>query len=102
MRSLAATINSVAIIGQSNLAINSAQIEENRSLLEVNVLLRSLLLRFEGVEPDEGEGVDVVRVGGDWESRFYEAEGFEVGLEEVAARREGGIGVALDVGTELF
>ena len=68
----------------------------------MDVLLGRLLLGLEGVEPDEGEGVDVRRVGGDWESGLNEAEGSEVGLEEVAAGREGGIGVALDVSALLL
>lgn len=68
----------------------------------MDVLLRGLLFGFEGVEPDEGEGVDVVRVGRDGEASLHLAEGFEVGLVEVAAGGEGWIGVALDVGAELL
>lgn len=68
----------------------------------MDVLLRGLLLGLEGVEPDEGEGVDVVGVGGDREPRLHETEGFVVGLEEVTARRERRIGVALHVGAELL
>lgn len=102
MGGLAAAVDGVPIMRQSNLTVNGAQIEEHGCLLEVDVLLRGLLLRLEGIEPNEGEGVDVVGVRGDRETRLDEAQGFEVGLEEVAARREGGIGVALEVGAELL
>lgn len=87
MRGLAAAVNGVAIVGTSNLTVNGAHIEEHGGLLEVNVLLRGLLLWLEGIEPDKGEGVDVARVGGDWEARLNKAKRFEVGLEEIAARR---------------
>jgi len=102
MRGLAAAVNGVPIVGTSNLTVNGAQIEEHGGLLEVDVLLRGLLLWLEGIEPDKGEGVDVVRVGGDWEARLNEAKSFEVGLEEIAARREGRIGVTFDVGAKLL
>lgn len=68
----------------------------------MDVLLRGLLLGLEGVEPDEGEGVDVIGVGRDREPRLHEAERFVVGLEEITARRERWIGVALHIGAELL
>ena len=89
-------------MGQANLAIDGAQIEEDSGFLEVNVLLRGLLPVLEGVVPDEGEGIDVVVVGGDREAGLDEAEGFEVALEEVAAGGEGRVWLALDVGAELL
>lgn len=68
----------------------------------MDVLLGGLLLVLEGVVPDESDGVDVVLVRRDWEASLDEAEGFEVILEEVAAGCECRVGLALEVGAELF
>lgn len=74
--------------------MDGGKVEEDGGLLEVDTLLGGLELRLEGVMPVEGDGVDVVLVGGDGEPGLHDAEGLEVGLEEVAARG-GGISAAL-------
>lgn len=68
----------------------------------MDILLGSLLLLLEGVVPDEGDGIDVVLVGGDGEASLDEAEGFEVALEEIAAGGGGGIGLALEIGAVVL
>lgn len=90
------------VVREPDLAVHGAQIEEHGGLLEVNVLLRGLLLVLEGVMPGESDGVDVVLVRGDWEAGLHEAERLEVVLEEVASGGGGGVGLALDVGAELL
>lgn len=102
MRGLATALNSSAIEREANLAVNRTQIEQNRSLLKVDILLRSLELLLEGVVPDEGDGVDMVLVGGNGESGLDEAEGFEVALKEIAAGGGGGIGLALEIGAVVL
>lgn len=102
MGGLPAAVGVAAIVREADLAVDGAEVEKHGGLLQMDVLKGGLLLRLEGVEPEEGEGVDVVGVGGDREASFDEAEGLVIGLEEVAAEREGRIGVALDVGAELI
>ena len=51
----------------------------------MNILLRRFLFLLKRIVPDKSDRIDVVIVGGDWESSFDQAEGFEVFLEEVAA-----------------
>lgn len=68
----------------------------------MDVLLGGLELLLEGVVPGEGDGVDVVPVGGDREAGLDDAEGAEVGLEDVAAGGGGGLlGGVLEVGAEV-
>jgi hypothetical protein len=86
------------VVREPDLAVHGAQIEKHGGLLEVNVLLRCLLLVLEGVMPGESDGVDVVLVRQDWEAGLHEAEGLEVILEEVASGGGRGVGLALDVG----
>lgn len=63
MRRQPPTVNGGAIVGKPNLTIHSAQIEQNGSLFQVDVLLGSLLLVFEGVVPNESDGIDVILIG---------------------------------------
>jgi hypothetical protein len=102
MRSQSPPFDRGPVVGEPDLAVHGAQIEEHGGLLEVNVLLGGLLLVLEGVMPGESDGVDVVLVRGDWESGLHEAEGLEVVLEEVASGGGGRVGLALEVGAELL
>lgn len=69
----------------------------------MDVLLGGLLLLLEGVMPGESDGVDVIAIGGDGESGLDDAEGTEVGLEEVAAGGGGGLlGGILEVRAQVL
>lgn len=68
----------------------------------MNILLRSLLLLLEGIVPNEGDGVDMVLIGGNGESSLDKAEGSEVALEKIATSSGGGIGLALEIGAVIL
>lgn len=73
VRSQPPPVDRIAVVGEPDLAVHGAQIEEHSGLLEVNVLLGGLLLVLEGVMPGESDGVDVVLVRGYWEAGLHEA-----------------------------
>lgn len=68
----------------------------------MNILLRRFLFLLKRIVPDKRYRVDVIVVGGDWESGFDQTKGFKVFLEEVAAGSRGWVGLAFKIGTVLF
>lgn len=68
----------------------------------MNILLRSLLLLLEGIVPNEGDGVDMVLIGGNGKSSLDKAEGSEVALEKITTSGGGGIGLALEIGAVIL